>query len=295
MAVNHLKAPEQSLAKLHSATMVLATLDSLALADFMFTGTTAFGLLNRPWAARFSASGQKLLSRFNWVLLGTLPANFWLSDQANAQLRNASANGQLLVELQKLLLSASEELTVRLAERTLRGVSLAAMTSSIQQAKQELLSSQSVIETYLTETQTRSETLLTNRLYRVPDIAVETGIGGMGVTGIWMLTRHFLYKASGGVILPTLDKYSKGMFKFFVVLAAYAYPADRAIERDIALTTEDFFVLHNAYYSSVIQVELLKQVEAAAVSGRPLPAPKFEVRPHRTRRFKKWKPIEREC
>jgi hypothetical protein len=128
------------------------------------------------------------------------------------------------------------------------------------------------LESYLQETQADSEDLLTGRRYRWAKVYSEYSIYGMGGTAAWMASRYFLFKSTGGLVLRMTDAFAPTLFKASALSWLYFGHEYSAQKQRIAMTTQDFFVLHQSYLSTVMRIEMLKRAELAASRGEMLSA-----------------------
>lgn len=261
-----MKNDSREVNRLHQASDRLLAYDILAGVGTMAAYRTNIG-------AQFAATTRKMAGRLMGTsIFATLPYGFWLGDQGEAQLRNASANGQLLKELQELLFAATEELTFRFVEIALNSPNQMQAAEQFGESIAKLEGTKKELETYLSTAQTESEELLTSRQYRIPKIAVEYGWVGPGFFGGWMLGRWTLFKASQGIITRMTDRYAPVSLGVSLLGWFYAMGVEDRMQDRVRMTTEDFFVLYQAYLSSVLQLELMKEARAAIQSRQRLDA-----------------------
>jgi hypothetical protein len=250
----------------NASTLSLANL--IALGDQFFAQGRLVGLPLKL-VSQWSATSQRIVSRLAvGATVSSIPFYFWLDDQAEAHLRSATQNGQLLAELQSLLLSATEALTTQYAmlSNQLDNASgnLDAARADLRELRVRMEQNKTMLESYLVDTQAASQDLLESRGYRWAKVYSDFSLYGMGGMGAWMAGRYLLFRTSEGYFLRMTDAFAPTLFKASALAWFYFGHEYSAQQQRIVLTTQDFFVLHQSYVSTLIRIEMLKRAELAA-------------------------------
>ena len=263
----------------------LAIVDTLILADFLFSGAVTNFVASTPNAVLSWPSKMKKLTtnirppinrvmgRFNewtqkvvrrWGLpaaLSSIPLYFWLSKHAEAHGNIQGLHAGLLEELQDILFQLTYELTNAQLALAYDGEVLSAETrTTLGKYQNELEEKEDVLRELLQHTERRSRSLQgRNPLYRAPKVLAKYSPVGIGMGASWLGVRWLLFKGSKGFVPRMVDPFAKGLVKVSALFWFGFSPIANGIEQEILLTSNDFFKLNKAYYQTLMEKNLIQQ------------------------------------
>lgn len=258
------------LADQQNTLWAITAFDTLVMANMFFNNGNLPKKLQR-FSGVWNASVNAWVNRIGLTgTLATLPSYFWLSDQADAHVKNALEYNFLLKELQGLLLALTEGIVSEFLQYEFNewGEIDQATAGEIDQYQGELQKRKKLLERYLTDSKVESEDLLTSRIYRWSNILSDYAPIGMGGMAAWMITRHLLFKSSKGFVTKMTDKFAPTFLKYSFLLWFYFGQRREHHRNDIMLTTRDFFTFYSAYQSVLIELALIEEVKIAQQEGR---------------------------
>ena len=255
----------------------LAMVDTLILADFLFSGSLSGFLHSDGTAAsasrgtgsglaalrrRFGRWTQKLVR--GWALpaaIATVPLYFWLGKHAGAHGNIQGVHAELLEELQDILFQLTYTLTTVQVAQAYDGEALTPeIRSTLEEYRAELEEKEELLGEVLRQTQQRNEVLQGRRIYRIPRVLTGYAPVGMGMGASWMGVRWLLYKSSGGFVTRMTDQFAPGLFKLSALFWVGFSPIADGIDQEVALTSQDFFSLNRAYYQTLLEKNMIRHV-----------------------------------
>lgn len=193
----------------------------------------------------------------NLLLFGTIPLYLWMDNQIEAHIRIEEHLANLVSELQEVLFSMTK---VIVSESIKNNLDSYIDSNELKNYRKILKEKEELFESIVFNSQTESEKFLESRIYRMPKILATSAPIGMAISGGWMLTHFLLYKNSRGFVKKMTDQFAPGLFKYSLILWIGASQVNNLVEKNMYLHTVDFLKLHPAYYSTLLEIELIDQI-----------------------------------
>ena len=95
---------------------------------------------------------------------------------------------------------------------------------------------------------------------------------GVGTFGAWMLSRNFLFKASGGIVTKMTDNLASVGIRASALGWIYSGQSVRRHRAAITLTTQDFLALYHAYIATLTEIAFVERLQVAIEQGEELPS-----------------------
>ncbi|MCY4644511.1 MAG: hypothetical protein OXB88_07825 [Bacteriovoracales bacterium] len=284
------------------AGVAVGVVDSLILADFLFSGVISdlsekmlekagqmtvrtSGVLAKGLGRIRGGDGKTLKTlgqslgqtqgRFGQLLkkwskkvglpvaLASVPLYFWLGDQLDGHGRIQGLHTDLLEELQDILFQLTRTLVSTQLALIYDGRDLSQEgLASFKEYRDRLIDKEKMLRKVLKYTKDRNEVLQKERLYRAPQILAEYAPLGAGIGLSWMGGHWLLSKASKGFVPPRTDRFAPGILKLSLVFWFGFGHIADGIKKETLLTSNDFFRLHTAYRQTLFEKHLIDHILA---------------------------------
>ena len=193
------------------------------------------------------------------ALLASIPLYFWLGDQIEGHGEIQKIHGDLLEELQDILFQLTRSLISAQLALTYDGKEIDEKSREIFEGyRKQLIDKEQTLREVLRVTKDRNEVLQKERLYRIPQILSDYAPIGAGIGLSWMGGHWLLSKVSKRLIHPMSDRFAPGLVKFSALVWLGSSQIYNGIEKEILLTSYDFFKFHTVYRQTLFEKYLIE-------------------------------------
>lgn len=266
-ALGELRVNRNSTSIYHNTSWGISLMDAIILGDSFFAGGKVPQLV-ASLAGRWRLLSESALRKLGTVfLVGQVPMFGWANDQGESHVAQGQTLGQLLFELQELLLETSETLTrewvnnsFAQSEPTRFDASMTAYIDNVRTLREQ-------VRSLLFESKVSVDAMMHKRSYRWSGVLASYAPLGVGAGLGWMGTRHALFRASRGIITKMTDAAAKRMVQGSILLWIFAGQAAHNIGQQLELNVHDFLTLYQIYLGTTLELRYIETVHRYALSG----------------------------